>query len=55
MIQIDMKMPKSCAECDFSSCKGRDGQFYCDITLYDVDMESAERDVDCPLIEVKES
>ena len=49
MIQIDMELPKSCSDCCFSSCKGRLGEFYCDITTYDVDMESDQRDINCPL------
>lgn len=48
----NMTMPKSCEDCPFSSCKGRLNGFYCDITTFDVDMESKERDADCPLKEV---
>ena len=54
MIQIDMEMPKSCEHCPFSSCKGRLNGFYCDVTTFDVDIESKERDADCPLKEVGE-
>lgn len=45
----DMAMPKSCEDCPFSSCKGRLNGFYCDVTTFDVDIESKERDTDCPL------
>lgn len=47
----DFEMPSCCGECQMASCKGLSGQFYCDITTYDVDMDNTERDVDCPLVE----
>lgn len=47
----DFDMPSCCGECQMASCKGLSGQFYCDITTYDVDMDDTERDADCPLIE----
>ena len=47
----DFDIPSCCSECQMASCKGLSGQFYCDITTYDVDMDDTERDADCPLIE----
>ena len=47
----DFDMPSCCGECQMASCKGLSGQFYCDITTYDVDMDDTERDADCPLVE----
>ena len=47
----DFDMPSCCGECQMASCKGLSGQFYCDITTYNVDMNDTERDADCPLIE----
>lgn len=47
----DFEIPSCCGECQMASCKGLSGQFYCDITTYDVDMDDTERDADCPLIE----
>ena len=47
----DFDIPSCCSKCQMASCKGLSGQFYCDITTYDVDMDDTERDADCPLIE----
>lgn len=47
----DFEMPSCCGECQMASCQGLSGQFYCDITTYDVDMDDIERDADCPLVE----
>lgn len=47
----DFEMPSCCGECQMASCKGLSGQFYCDITTYDVDMDDTERDANCPLVE----
>lgn len=52
MIAIkDFDIPSCCSECQMASCKGLSGQFYCDITTYDVDMDDTKRDADCPLVE----
>ena len=54
MIAIkDMQMPSCCGECQMASCKGLSGQFYCDITTYDIDMDDTRRDANCPLVEVE--
>jgi len=47
----DFEMSSCCGNCQMASCKGLSGQFYCDITTYDVDMDDTERDADCPLVE----
>lgn len=47
----DFDIPSCCGECQMASCKGLSGQFYCDITTYDVDMDDTERDANCPLVE----
>lgn len=47
----NFEMPSCCCECQMASCKGLSGQFYCDVTTYDVDMDDTERDADCPLVE----
>lgn len=49
----DFGMPSNCSNCEMSSCKGW-GHFYCDITLEEIDMDSDERDADCPLVEIKD-
>ena len=54
MLQVDMKMPSCCNECNLCSCQ-RIGIFYCDITASYIDIDSDERDADCPLKEVNES
>lgn len=46
----DFGMPSCCNNCEMSSCKGW-GNFYCDITLEEIDMDSDKRDKDCPLVE----
>lgn len=46
----DFGMPSCCGNCEMSSCKGW-GNFYCDITLEEIDMDSDKRDADCPLVE----
>jgi hypothetical protein len=48
------EMPMSCESCEMCSCRGL-GIFYCDITKQDVDIESDARDIDCPLVEIKEN
>lgn len=50
----DFGMPSCCGNCEMSCCK-RLETFYCVITLQDVDIDSGERDMDCPLVEIKES
>ena len=47
----DFDMPSCCSECQMVSCIGLSGHFYCDITIYDVDVDDTERDADCPLVE----
>ena len=47
----DLEMPSCCEKCQVSSCKGLSGQFYCDITTYDVDIDDTERDANCPFVE----
>lgn len=49
----DFGMPSCCGLCEMSSCKGLSGQYYCDITLNDIDIDSGGRDADCPLVEVE--
>lgn len=50
----DFGMPSCCGNCELSSCR-RLGDFYCDITLEEVDMDSNKRDINCPLVEIKEN
>ena len=49
MIQIDMDMPKDCADCNFS-CPRNGYDFYCCVDLKDVDLSNPRKD--CPLKEV---
>ena len=50
----DFGMPSCCGNCEMSCCR-RLEIFYCVITLQDVDIDSSERDMDCPLVEIKEN
>ncbi|MBR4377305.1 MAG: hypothetical protein IKP50_00245 [Bacilli bacterium] len=48
VIITNMDMPKSCSDCNLCSCQ-KIGLFYCDITTSYIDIDSEERDADCPL------
>ena len=56
MIQIDIEMPKSCADCPLCHCKGKDDpwNYYCSITMDDINIEEWDniRYNTCPLKEV---
>ena len=51
IIDTNFKMPSCCNECQLCSCQ-KIGLFYCDITTSYIDIDSDERDADCPLVEV---
>ena len=54
MIKVDIEMPKSCDMCDFNSY-GYPRQ-HCEFPRcgFDITDYIASRDIDCPLIEIKE-
>ena len=55
MIKIDMKMPKSCTQCDFSVWTDAWCHHYCTATgdeWYTAEEERKRRD-NCPLIEIE--
>lgn len=49
----DINIPDSCADCLLCSCQ-KIGLFYCDITASYIDVDSDERDADCPLKSIDE-
>ena len=54
MIAINMEMPKSCSDCNMTTCKGRDEpwNYVCSINLKDIDFNETERAEHCPLTEI---
>ena len=56
MIQIDMDIPKSCADCPMCHPKGKDEpwNYCCFATMDDINIEEwdSERYITCPLKEV---
>lgn len=47
-------MPKSCRECNMTTCKGKDDpwNYVCSINLKDIDFTEIKRPEDCPLVEL---
>lgn len=55
MIAIkDMEIPKNCAECNMTTCKGKDApwNYVCSINLKDIDFNETDRAEHCPLVEI---
>ena len=52
----DMEMPKSCSECNLTTCKGygEPWNYCCSVTLTDIDLNDTEKPSDCPLVEIQE-
>ena len=50
----DMEMPKSCYECNLTTCKGYDEpwNYCCSVTLTDINLNDATKPSDCPLVEI---
>ena len=59
MVKIDIKMPKSCKECDlcvhFVRYSNDPGEIFCGCTKDDVSLLWAKRPEFCPLIEIDEN
>lgn len=49
-----MEMPKNCAECNITTCKGEDvpWNYVCSINLKDIDFNETDRAEHCPLVEI---
>jgi len=53
MIKIDIKMPKDCSSCRFSTLEEYNLEWYCDFLDLKVNYKEGQKLENCPLIEVE--
>lgn len=48
------EMPSCCADCNMTTCKGKDApwNYVCSINLKDIDFNETDRAEHCPLVEI---